>query len=179
LRSVAEQLERGELSDVTVPDVARAAGVSVRTVYRHFATREELLAATAEWISGHYWRDPAIPETLDEVVKHPAANFRSFDEHPNLARAMVLSGAGGAVRSARRQRRLESQNQALRAVTSNLPARERHQAEAVFGYLSNMLAWLTMREEHGLSGRESGDAITWAMRALVEDLRRRNEAAGA
>lgn len=35
-------VERG--IDVTVDDIARAAGVSRRTVFRHFATRDELLA---------------------------------------------------------------------------------------------------------------------------------------
>ena len=49
----------------------------------------------------------------------------------------------------------------------------------MFGYLSNMLAWLTMRDENGFSGEQSGKAIGWAMRVLIDDLRRRNEAAGA
>jgi hypothetical protein len=32
-----------------------------------------------------------------------------------------------------------------------------------------------MREEFRMSGRESGKAVAWALRALIEDLRRRNE----
>ena len=155
LRSVAEQLEVGEVSDITVPEVARAAGVSVRTVYRHFPTREELLAGASEWIGDRLFGHQ-LPDRIEDLTASLRVNFANFDEHPNLVRAMALSRAGNLVRSPRRQRRLENQNHALLAVTSNLPEGERRQAEAVFGYLVNMLAWVTMRDENGLSGTEIG-----------------------
>jgi AcrR family transcriptional regulator len=179
LRSVAEQLEQGDASEITVPDIARAAGVSVRTVYRHFATREELITAAAEWISEHLFGAARMPETLDGVISNFREILLAFDEHPNLVRAMATSRAGNAVRSARRTRRLEAEKRALAKVTCNLPAAEQRQAEAIFGYLGNMLAWVTMRDENGLSGEEIGQTMDWAMNTLIEDLRRRNEAAGA
>ena len=49
---------------------------------------------------------------------------------------------------------------------------EVRRAEAVIAYLHNILAYTTLREENGLSGEEIGRAIGWAIRALVEDLRR-------
>ena len=63
-------------------------------------------------------------------------------------------------------------------MTDRLPRREQRKAFAVLGYLENMLAWVTMRDEAGLDGREVGEAVEWAMRTLINDLRRRNNAAG-
>jgi hypothetical protein len=37
-----------------------------------------------------------------------------------------------------------------------------------------MLAYTTLREENGLSGEEIGEAIGWAIRTLIADLRKRN-----
>jgi hypothetical protein len=51
--------------------------------------------------------------------------------------------------------------------------RELRQAEAVLAYLHNMLAYATLREEQHLSGAEIGQALGWAIRTLVADLRRR------
>ena len=51
------------------------------------------------------------------------------------------------------------------------PEELRH-AAAVLSYLHNMLAYTTLREESGLSGEEIGEAIGWAIRTLVADLRR-------
>ena len=50
LRTVAAILEDGDAAELAVPAVARRSGVSLRTVYRYFPTREELIAAAGEWI---------------------------------------------------------------------------------------------------------------------------------
>lgn len=178
LRSVADQLESGDPSEITVPEVARSAGVSVRTVYRHFASREDLIREAAEWISAHLFGASLMPETVAELAADYLENLVAFDEHPKLVRAMAVSRAGNSVRSARRARRLESLGRALREVTDNLSQEEQRQAEALFGYLVNMLAWVTMRDEYGLSGEQIAAAMDWALGALIDDLRRRNEAAG-
>ena len=81
--------------------------------------------------------------------------------------------------SHRRARRLDSIRNALAEVTDNLPKQEVREAEAVFFHLESMLAWVTMRDEAGLNGKQTGEAIAWAIRTLVADLRRRNQAAGA
>jgi hypothetical protein len=44
----------------------------------------------------------------------------------------------------------------------------------VLAYLHNLLAYTTLREENNLSGEGIGRAIGWAIRTLVEDLRRRH-----
>jgi hypothetical protein len=46
----------------------------------------------------------------------------------------------------------------------------------VLAYLHNMLAYTTLREEQQLSGAEIGEALGWAIRTLVADLRRRQRA---
>ena len=177
LRTVAELVEEDGASELAVPDVARRSGVSLRTVYRYFPTRDELLAAAGEWIADRFL-DPYLPARLDELPANYAGNAARFDEHEQLFRAMALTGAGCSVRSTRREQRLERLRDALREVTDGLPASEARQAFAVFAYLNNMLAWVTMRDEAGLDGKESGAAVAWAMDVLIDDLRRRQRAAG-
>lgn len=177
LRTVAEMLEEGTASDLSVPEVARRSGVSLRTVYRHFPTREELLAAAGEWIGVNILR-AEIPEVIAEVPQVYAENAALWDEHPNLVEAMALTRGANSARSIRRQERLEKLREALREVTDGLPEAEARQAFAVFAYLNNMLAWVTMREDAGLDGKQVGAAVAWAMRVLIDDLRRRQRAAG-
>jgi AcrR family transcriptional regulator len=179
LRAVAELLEGDDPDEISVPEVARHAGVSLRTVYRYFPTREELFAAAGEWIGEHLFGDAPFEQTADELGEVFKRVCERFDESPRLVRAMALSQAGRSVRSQRRGRRLASIRNALAEVTDRLPKQEAREAEAVFFYLESMLAWVTMRDEAGLNGKQTGEAIAWAIRTLVADLRRRNEAAGA
>jgi AcrR family transcriptional regulator len=173
LAAVADLLERGDAEEVTVPAVAEASGVSLRTIYRYYPTREELLEAAGRWIGDELLKHP-YPQELDEVADLYQDGARDFDERPGLVRALALSQLGRHVRGYRRQERLEAIRRSLRAELTELSEPELRRAEAVLSYLHNMLAYTTLREENGLSGEEIGEAIGWAIRTLIADLRKRD-----
>jgi AcrR family transcriptional regulator len=173
LKAVADLLERGDPGELTMPGVAEASGVSLRTIYRYYPTREELLEAAGRWIGDELLKHP-YPRDLDEVADLYQVGCRDFDERPGLVRALAFSQLGQRVRGYRRRERLESIERALRSELTGLSQGELRRAEAVLAYLHNMLAYTTLREENGLSGEEIGEAIGWAIRTLIEDLRNRN-----
>jgi AcrR family transcriptional regulator len=173
LSAVADLLERGDADGVTVPGVAETSGVSLRTIYRYYPTREDLLEAAGRWIGEELLKHP-YPRVLDEVADLFEQGARDFDERPGLVRALALSQLGRDVRGYRRQERLEAIGRTLRDELTELSEPELERAEAVLAYLHNMLAYTTLREENGLSGEAIGEAIGWAIRALIADLRKRN-----
>jgi AcrR family transcriptional regulator len=172
LAAVATLLEEATVDDLTMPQVAEASGISLRTVYRYYPTREQLLEAAGRWI-GSELLGQGYPRSLDDVADTFEDGCREFGRHPGLVRALALSQLGREVRAYRRGERLEAIRAALRAEVGDLPERELRNAEAVLAYLHNMLAYATLREEHGLSSDEVGEALGWAIRTLVDDLRRR------
>lgn len=176
LTAVADLLERDGTEELTVPEVAAASGVSLRTIYRYYPTRERLLEAAGRWIGDELLEHP-YPRDLDEVADLYEAGCRDFDERPGLVRAMAVSQLGRRVRGYRRRERLEAIRRALRDELDALDERELRRAEAVLAYLHNILAYTTLRQESGLSGDEIGEAVGWAIRTLVADLRARNKRA--
>jgi hypothetical protein len=80
----------------------------------------------------------------------------------------------GTLPSAVRERRISEIEHALAPAVDRMSRRDADQAAAVIVYLANAFAWLSLRDESGLDGTESGRAITWAIDTLVADLRRRN-----
>lgn len=172
LAAVADLLEQGS-GELTMPGVAAASGVSLRTLYRYFPTRDALFEAAARWIGDELLRHP-YPQTLDEIADLFRVGCRDFDERPQLVRAMALSQLGQDVRAYRRRERVEAIREALRREISGLSDDELRRAEAVLAYLHNMLAYTTLREENGLTGDEIGEATAWAIQTLIDDLRRRS-----
>lgn len=173
LSAVAELIEQADPGELTMPAVAEASGVSLRTIYRYYPTREELLEAAGRWIGDELYKHP-YPRDLDEVADLYQQGCHDFDERPGLARALAVSQLGQRARGYRRRERVEAIHRALRDELPGLAEEELRQAEAVLAYLHNILAYTSLREEHGLSGEEIGQAVGWAIRTLTEDLRKRN-----
>lgn len=171
-----ESLGDGAADEVSMAEIAQRANVAERTIYRHFKTRAELLAAAGEWIEDNVFG--YVPFTSpDELPGIFRKLCRSFDRHPHLARAIALTRAGRTMRADFRRRLIEHHHQAMAPLTRHLKPKEVRQAEALATYLNNVLAWSALREDFGMSSTEISDAIEWALTTLLKDVRRRNAAA--
>ncbi len=154
LSAVADLIERDGVADLTVPEVAEASGASLRTIYRYFPTRDQLLEATGRWIGDELLNHP-YPSSLDEVADLYEKGCPDFDERPGLVRALALSQLGQEVRGYRRRERLDSIRRALRAELGGLEDSELQRAEAVLAYLHNMLAYTFIARRASCRARKS------------------------
>src|SRR5437764_5239164 len=106
LAAFTECLADQPAEDVSVSMVAARAGIADRTVYRHFPTRLELLAAAGQWINDNVF-SYVHPASLDELPAVFREVCRRFDRQPNLAYAIALSRLGRSVRAGFRQHILD------------------------------------------------------------------------
>lgn len=159
--------------EVTIPLVAKRARVSLRTVYRHFATREALFDVWAEWVDERLQIHlHSYPESAEQLAPFARDLYRSYDESASLVQAMLTSRAARAVRERTRRRRQRGFNRAMRELTAGLEPKARARALAVVYLLVSAPAWQAMREQSGLDGVEAGEAAAWAVRVLTDELRR-------
>src|ERR1044071_8870110 len=80
LDGAAAVLSRGR--DLTYANVAAASGVPERTLYRHFPTRADLLAALFEWANqrvGFRGEQGERPVRAEELTRMVRAAFPGFD----------------------------------------------------------------------------------------------------
>jgi AcrR family transcriptional regulator len=176
LEALTSELAEGGLHELNIPALARRAGVSVRTVYRYFPTRDALLDAADRWMDEAIVPGPP-PASADEMPAAAERAFKEFDAKETAMLAQWASALGRDVRARGRRRRISAYRDALAEATSNLSRGDARAAHAVISHLLSSLTWKTMREEFGMKGAESGKAVAWALRTLIEDLRRRNESA--
>jgi AcrR family transcriptional regulator len=171
MRAFQSLLQKDHPDAITYPQVAEAAGVSLRTVYRYFPTRADLLQSAAEWFrefaEGARWDDPRTVRDLAGAIPHMG---RLFDEHTNVFRALSDD--------ALEQPRREAVAAAVAEVSRNLPEDEVRRAEAMLSYIRSGRAWLVLHDRYGLDGDEIVSTLDWAASTLLEDVRRRNDAAG-
>lgn len=175
LNALLHHLEAGDADDVAMEDLAREAGVSRRTLYRYFPSRSHLLDAAGEWIRAEVLQLPI--EIGPEGI---AANFRTaaarLQRHPRLARALLRTQTGRAVRSGYRDERAKAIRRAIRAEAPGASRRELERATAVLAYLCNSNAWTTIQDESGLDASSAQAAVGWAIETLLARLREGNDA---
>jgi AcrR family transcriptional regulator len=171
-----ETLQDEAADDVSMAAVAKRAKVAERTIYRHFNTRAELLAAAGEWVEDNVFG--YIPFTSpDELPDIFRTLCKRFDRHPHLARALALTRVGRSVRAGFRKHLIEQHHKAMAPLVRHLKPKEVRRAEAMAAYLNNVLAWNALREDFGMSSAEIADTIDWALTTLLKDIRRRDAVA--
>ncbi len=96
LGEVLRRLETGGPDAVVLREVARGARVSLRDVYRHFGSRDELIvAAMAEWMDANVYRplaEPASePSLFDALMRQFRHIFEPWEQNPRMLESFVYA----------------------------------------------------------------------------------------
>jgi AcrR family transcriptional regulator len=176
LDALAGRLDHDDPDDVAMTQVAADAGISLRTLYRYFPTREAMFDAVGDHVVARL----GLPREIngaDDIGPVFLESARRGAQSPRLVRAMLWTRLGRRARSAHRRRRVASVTAALAEVTSHLPPAEARRREGAIVYLCSLPAWITVSEECELSAGDARQGIAWAIETLVGALRQENERA--
>ena len=161
-------IEEG-VNGFSLHDVAEAAGVSDRTLYRYYPSREALVAGVRE--NENEQMERRLRDLRGNLADLSdtgsfAAAFEVFEEHGDLVRAAALLRQAGVGDESSQQR-----NDEIRSViTANADIGEEALGQ-LFGLirtLSSSDGWMRLTgEDIGLDSREAGYAVHWAMQVLL------------
>ena len=174
LDALAARLDHDNPDDVAMPQVAADAGISLRTLYRYFPTRDAMFDAVGDHVVARLGMPREI-DGADDIAPVFLESARIGAKSPELVRAMLWTRLGRRARSPHRRRRVASITAALAEVTSHLPAAEARRREAAIVYLCSLPAWITVSEECELSAEDARRGIAWAIDTLVGALRQENQ----
>jgi AcrR family transcriptional regulator len=173
-QAVADLLHQaGTIDQITFSAVARQAGVTEMTVYRHFPTRDALL--TVIWEQANRAMGPAVrmPENYQALLSQHGALFAGFDGLAPLIAAMISTPRGRDARAAVHVPRRKAFLAIVRETAPGLNARAARRAAAIIQLLHSAHAWASLREQWAMSGDEAAKATRWAIESLINTLRRR------
>ena len=167
LEATVSVMARG-VASVSIPSVAREAGVSVPTVYRHFGTKRGLLAAVFPHVVRRAGLDELVPpRSIDELGHSVRALFERIDSAGDLARAAAASPAAEEVRRVDMPARLEMSRRLADSIMPKLTPGDRDRIARLLTILISASALRVWRDHLGSTVEEAASDIDWVIGAAI------------
>jgi len=171
--AVRALLDEEHPTTVSIPAVARRAGVSVRTVYRHYPNKQALLDDVAEI---QRRRVDAMMDGRADLFDDPSvylpALWEDFAADLDAVRAQHASPAGADIR---RRRLTDSRGQVIKRIEEAYPdaSGDDHEALAdVIILLTSSSAFLELHDRLDRSPAQAARLAWWAARAVQKQFHR-------
>lgn len=161
-------LERG-VAELSLRAVAVEAQIAERTLYRYFASREELAAALTPPIRAR--TSEPLPETFDELPDYARRLFARFEQNAQLVIGMVTSPGLRPDLQKTRSRNLEQLRALVDRAFPNAAPAERAAATASLRVLLSGAGWAYLRASCGLPEEEVVAQACFTIEAVAARLR--------
>lgn len=162
------------VDEVTTKEVASVAGVSERTVYRHFPDRTALVEGLTERFMNSGERVPRTPDRFEDLPSVAVDLMSVLEAHHVEAQAEALLNADPRRFTSRTSVHTAQFRELIASGLPQLDTAQQQSLAAVLRVLFSAQTWLRMRAEFGIDGDDSGPIIAWAIEALANEVERGN-----
>jgi AcrR family transcriptional regulator len=168
LEALLRVMADGGLEDLSLPALARQAGVSVATIYRHFGDKRQLvLALAAHALQGAGMTFRPL-ESVDDLLASVRDVVLVYASDAGVRRAVATSEQSADMREGVVPLRYQLIDTALAPLLPTLTAQTRAQLRAAILLLTTSSAVSTCVDLLGMSGEEAADTITWSIQAVIQ-----------
>jgi len=165
IEALAGLIEDEHPLEISMAAVAKRAGVSEPTLYRHFPTKRDLFAALA----GHQFQTVAAglaPASADDLAAAVRTVYQRSAAMENLIRWTLAAADPARVPRPNVQARLDMLRTALGDGAAADDDAERFLLRTVL-LLTSPMAWLYWKDYLGLDPADAAETAGWAIKALA------------
>ena len=167
-------LREGDPSAFGMQDVAERAGVSVRTVYRSFPTKDDLITGVLVAINERLLAaagDP--PATADAFVESVGTVVPAILALEPLYQALFATAAGRESHRRTGAERLSAIEAAFADDLADLPAEQARRFAAALYLVTSSRSMFFLKDYAGLDAADTAIAVEWMVSTLTAGLRDR------
>tara|TARA_R110000751_G_scaffold287442_1_gene392178 strand:- start:31673 stop:32248 length:576 start_codon:yes stop_codon:yes gene_type:complete len=145
LEAARELSETTEVCDISFKLVSDHAGISQRTMFRHFNTREEFLDTftTREYNELDL---PEIPDCIDKLSSYVAQVYQKFEEQPRRVAVLLSADLLPRVISTAAKARFETMERLFTEAFPSCAPSEILKTTANIRYVTNASSWRYYRK---------------------------------
>lgn len=152
----------------SIPAIAREAGVSIPTVYRHFGTKDELFREVYPYtVQRARVGELLEPTSLADLGASTRSLFDRLEAFDDMARAAMASPAADTVRELTMDTRIATSRRMADVVAPQLSTENRERLSRLLIILSMSATLRMWRDRMGRSVDEAVDDVEWIVRSVI------------
>jgi len=170
LDGLVKVMAQSGIAELSIPLVAREAGVSVPSVYRYFPTKRHLITALDEYAhqKGSFTLDEfGTIESPEDLARIVPLTFKRREAIESTLSAAMNSRLGYSMRRKEFAERARHFSEALAPASKNLNRKEKQWLTDVVFILSSYASVRAFRDYLDLDSEEAGKRVSWAIRILA------------
>lgn len=167
--TAVELLETDGVAATTARAVAKKAGISERTVFRYYGSRDELLDAVAEEAAAKM-HTPQPPDDVNELPEYVSVLYRRFEEFEPLLREALHTEISKRIRATVARRRWISVRSLIDASASHRSPSDRKIAATNISYYLSASTWQYYRFTFDLSAKDAERYARSAVSLFVQEI---------
>ena len=176
LDAVAQLIVEEHPATLSVPAVATRAGVSLRTVYRYFPTKQALIDGVADLGNDQTAAQfPADTVTFAEMREYIPRLWAEVQGTRGLVKAQQATPLGHEVAKSRAQRRIRIIQRVLADEGVQLAPDDHRHLVAILALLMSRNTLFELTDVLDLSVEEAAKLAVWTVEVIVETAKRTKE----
>jgi AcrR family transcriptional regulator len=169
LSTAVELLETQGVIATTARAVAKKAGISERTVFRYYGSRDDFLNAVAEEAAAKI-QTPQPPDDIGQLADYALDLYRRFDEFETLINESLHTEISKRLRATVGRRRWVAVRALVDAAAPHRSPRDRKIAATNISYYLSATTWQYYRFTFELSAKDAARHAKSAVALFVEDI---------
>jgi AcrR family transcriptional regulator len=169
LDGLVQVMARNGIAELSIPLIARQAGVSIPSVYRYFPTKKDLITALDEYAHqrGSFTLDDFGPlDSPEDLARVVPLTFKRRAAIESTLSAAMNSRLGYTMRHKEFAERAKHFSHALESAAQHLKGKEQQWLTDVVFILSSYACVRAFRDYLDLDTEEAGKRVAWAIRLL-------------
>ncbi len=169
LAALVRTMGRGA-AGLSVPALAREAGVSVPTVYRYYRTKPDLMTALGPYLVGKagLMRPPSDADDLGSIALDIYRRHEGMDE---TMRAAFASELGAEVRRRTMPERIAVIRKEVRRLLPGIARRDQERLARVLLIFMSSAVVRAFESYLGMGPAKAGDDVAWVLRVIERGLK--------
>jgi AcrR family transcriptional regulator len=172
LSTALELLESEGVNGTTARAVAKKAGISERTIFRYYSSREEFLDALASEASSKI-QAPPPPERIEDLVEYVSSLYETFERSAPLLRESLHTEISKRLRASVGRGRWVGIRDLIDRYAPHRSAADRKIAATNISYYLSGTTWFYYRSVFDLSAKDAERFARSAVALFVKDIRKK------